>query len=452
VRLPAKIVGAVVALLIVAVIGWNYYDVSIFFNWVKAAKQLSLLRIYEASVLFGESYRAVYPPLPILLFVATARLSSRIVSYMHSVSEPGLLDFLLVAQPYIVKVLLKTPIIAAAIVIAILLRRRFGDDAAFLALIGVPTLMTVGMLQFDTILALFLYLAVVTLLAPTKRREYIVLTSAACLAIATLTKPIAAAFLLPILMYLPSKRERFMYLAAFSIIVLAASAPFLATEPRAFIENVLGFHLHRPPQYSSPWSIPALLAGYRQSVVDILNILWIPVTAAAMALVMTRYRPRPGNEESLLLSTVMLGMCLLITIKVVNPDYFMWIYPLVIALSFRVLKGGGLAKLYNVFSGIGIAWPAASVIIPAIFSKPMYIQETESFVSAKNILMSSISPPLNRILENVMSAVGKKHVLHIAAAATYSHIYTAVGVTLIGCYLAIGIYLLLTLARRACQP
>ena len=447
-RLRAKLVGGLAALMLVAVIGWNYYDVSIFFHWVEAAKHLSLLRIYEASIIFGESYRAVYPPLPILLFIATAKLSSHIISCLHSVNEPGLLDFILVAQPYVVKILLKAPIIVAAVIIALLLRRRFGDDAAFLALVGIPTLMTVGMLQFDTILALFLYLSVAILVARLASRRLAIVLSAICLAIATLTKPIAAIFVVPIAMYL-AKRERALYLAVFVALILAVSAPFLVVEPRAFVENVLGFHMHRPPQYSSPWSIPALLTGYSSNVVSLVNALWIPVATAAVCVVLARYRPRPGDERSLLLSMAMLGLCLLITLKVVNPDYFMWIYPLIIALSFTAVGSGRIAKLYNVFSAIGIVWPALSVVVPAMLNEPMYIQETESYVSAKSILMSSISPPLNRFITEVMSVVASERTLHASASAV--SVMPIVGSVIIAVYVVMGLILMRTLSR-VCQP
>ncbi len=440
-RYDKRVIVAIAVLMVVAGIGWNWYDVKIFLNWVLAAKQLSIVRIYEAYELYGPQYRAVYPPLPILIFVATDSVASEFLHSAYSaliyVSSRAVGALLAFTERF----LLKLPIVIPVIVLSLILARTYGRrEIAYWLMLGIPTLVTIGTYQFDSLVALFLALSILCLTKWRRPR-----LSALFLALATLTKPLAAVFYLPIALYLSSWRKALQYLALVAVTVIACIAPFLIIEPKAFIANVIGFHMGRPPQYLSLWNVPVLLTFRSPSVETFVDRAWIAGYVLGVALVLAFLRPKPGNEPSLLASVVALGIVTTFLNKVVNPNYLMWVYPEALILSFAC-SCRQLGKLYNVYAGVGTLWPALYVTIPALAGVPMYVEEARSYVSARHLLLESLSPPLNKTFEKVFRLLDASK-LHTYTLALYHNLYV-VGSIMICAYAALGMYIILSLVRR----
>jgi len=438
--LDRRLAIAIAVLLLVAVIGWNWYDVKIFLNWVLAAKQLSIVKIYEAYELYGPQFRAVYPPLPILIFVATDSFVDDMLSSLSKVCSYISSNIAHILITYSYRLLLKIPVVIPTIVLAIILARIYRKrELAYWLLLGVPTLITVGTYQFDSLLALFLALSVIALTKWGRPR-----LSALFLALATLTKPIAAVFYIPIATYIGRRREALGYLALFTAVSLAFIAPFALLEPKAFIENVLEFHMGRPPQYLSIWNVPVLLTMRNPTVVSIVDKLWVLGYALAIALAIALLKPRPGDEGRMLALIVAIGVVTTFVNKVVNPNYLMWVYPEALILAF-VYGRRALAKLYNIYAAIGVTWPAIYVTIPALAGAPMYVEEVRNYISARRLLLKSLSPPLNKTFETIFRSLDSSEI-HSYTLSLYHHLYI-VGAILICVYASIGLYLLRELVR-----
>ena len=439
-QLDAKLAIAIAILLLVAVIGWNWYDVKIFLNWVLAAKQLSIVRIYEAYELYGPQFRAVYPPLPILIFIATDSFVDDLLSEISKACTYISANIASILTSYAYRLLLKAPVVIPAALLAMILARVYKRrEIAYWILLGVPTLVTIGTYQFDSLLALFLALSLVALTRWGKPK-----LSAVFLALATLTKPIAAVFYLPIATYIGKRREALEYLALFVAISLAFIAPFALLEPRAFVENVLEFHMGRPPQYLSIWNVPVLLSMRSSAVVSVVDRVWILGYALAIALVVALIKPKPRDELSLLSMVVAIGVVTTFVNKVVNPNYLMWVYPEVVVLAF-VYGRALLNKLYNIYASVGIAWPAIYVTVPALAGAPMYVEEVNHYISARHLLLESLSPPLNRTFETLFRTLDLSEI-HSYTVALYHNLYI-VGAAIILVYALIGIYLIRELVR-----
>ncbi len=432
---------AVLIVIVVAMIGWNWYDVKIFLNWVLASKQLSIIRIYEAYELYGPQFRAVYPPLPILVFIATDIFANKLIKGVSSLATTISTEFLPIFISYANKLLLKLPVIIPTLLLAMLLSRFCKKkEAAYWLLLGIPTLITVGTYQFDSLLALFLFLSIVSLTR--WRKDWI---SALFLALATLTKPIAAIFYLPIAFYIGDRKKALRYLGVLATFITIGVLPFLMIEPKAFLENVLAFHMDRPPQYSSIWNIPILLSMRDPRVVSLIDKLWIFGYATALGIIMALFKPKVGDERSLLISIVAIGIVTTFANKVVNPNYLMWVYPeiVMLAMAYGLTRA---AKTYNIYCCIGTLWPAIYVAIPALVGAPMYIEEVSNYISARKLLLESLNPPFNKTFETIFKVLDKSE-LHRYTLTLYHHLYL-VGTALILAYTFLGLKIIVMLRRR----
>ncbi len=436
-----KYVVTAVVLVAVCVVGWNWYDVRIFLNWVLAVRQLSIVRLYTAYDVLGPQYRAVYPPLPIFIFIVTNAFTSHILEALSTFAT----HFVAIARCYLARLTLKLPLLVSVLVTGYLLKRACGKSAAFYwFVLGVPTLITLGAYQFDPFVALLLLLSLLSL---TRYKRYWL--SAIFFALAILVKPLVAVFFVPIALYLAKPRKVVSYAAIIAALCFAISAPFLVLEPKSFIENVVGFHMHRPPQYVSFWNIPVLLSARNHRIENVVNLVWLPAYATLISILIWLAFKRAGkvfDEKLLLLTITIVGIATLAFNKVVNPSYTLWIYPLTLMLAF----GYGmewLALRYNVLSVLACIWPGLYVAIPALANKPMYVEEVQRYISARTLLLNSLSPPINKSVEKILHSIDSSP-LHRYTVTLY-HDLDVVGAALIAIYVTLCIVTIYQLLREA---
>ncbi|MEM4659573.1 MAG: hypothetical protein QW741_03350, partial [Sulfolobales archaeon] len=124
-----KVVPIILILTILSISMWNWYDISIFENWVRVSKYTGLYKIYEVPLSLGNiSYRVVYPPIPPLIYIGTHWLVDAFIGVVNSISSsmPSVGQALLVATDHIVRGVIKLPLLVFTVALAILLWRKFG--------------------------------------------------------------------------------------------------------------------------------------------------------------------------------------------------------------------------------------------------------------------------------------------------------------------------------------
>ncbi len=427
---------------------WNWYDISIFENWVRAAKYTGLYRIYEVPLLLNNmSYRVVYPPIPPLIYIGTHWLVEAVVKAVTSVSRtvPGVGRTLLAALDHVVRGIVKLPMLLFTVALAILLWRRFGSEASYWAVIGVPTIVTLANYQFDPLVAFFLYLAIVGLRLP----RFGTFLSCLSAALVVLTKPLAAIPLIPLLYYVYRKegaRGIAQYIVLTSVAVLAVVLPFFLANPHAFIHNVLLFHSERPPQYVSVWNIPVLLSGRNPEVVRVVNAVWLPVMLAAVVGAFLLFVRKLGvrSEDDVVLASLVLVSLLLVLNKVVNPNYLLWAYPLIIHLAFtHGLKRRKTVVVYNAAAALAALWSGLYMLIPALVNDVVVIEETGEILPARDLLYKSLDTPLNETLQGLIS-LGEKYYSYAKLVESYTNV---LGASLILVYALVMLYLVTSLLR-----
>ncbi len=450
-RLKAAILVLVLALFSLSM--WNWYDISIFENWIKAAKYTGLYRIYEVPLLLNNaSYRVVYPPIPPLIYIGTHRLVEAAIRAITSLSKaaPGIGRALLAAADHIIRGVIKLPLLLFTVALAVLLWRRFGSEASYWVAIGVPTIVTLANYQFDPLVAFFLYLAIVGLRLP-RFGAYLSPLSAA---LVVLTKPLAAAPLLPLLYYIYRRegaRGLIRYAVLSSTAVLAVVLPFFLANPYAFIYNVILFHGERPPQYVSVWNIPVLLSGRSPEVLGIVNAVWLPAMLVAVVGAFLLFVKKIGirDEDDVILSSLILVSLTLVLNKVVNPNYLLWAYPLIIHLAFsHGFKHRRAVVSYNIAAALAALWGGLYMLVPALVNDVVVIEETGEILPARDLLYKSLDTPLNETLQRLIS-LSEKYYGYAKLVESYTNV---LGAFLVLAYSLVMLYLVVFLLRTRAGP
>ncbi len=427
---------------------WNWYDVSIFENWVKASGYTKLYRIYEVPLLLENlSYRVVYPPIPPLIYIATRYLVDLAINAIVSAGRaiPAIGGALGAAVDYFLRITLKLPLLIFTVGLAILLRKKLGSEALYWALAGIPTIVTLATYQFDPLVAFFLYLAIVGLDIP---RIGLYVTSLAT-ALTVLTKPLAVVALLPLVYYI-FRKEGADSLAKYLIISSAITAivvlPFFLANPYAFIYNVFSFHSERPPQYVSLWNIFVLLSNRNQEVVKIVNIVWLPTLLIIILIVFLILRRSLdfGDKDSVVIASLIIMLTILTFNKVVNPNYLLWAYPLVIYLALNQrFKFKGALVMYNVAAILATLWSGLYMLIPALVNDVVVIEETGEFIPAREIIWKSLDSPLNETVQGLIR-ISEEYHNYVKVLETHTNI---LGAIIISAYSFVMLYLAITLLR-----
>ena len=425
-----KVVLLIMILTIFSLSMWNWYDISIFENWVRVSKYASLYKIYEIPLSLGNiSYRVVYPPIPPLIYIGTHWLVDAFISALNSVSKsmPSVGQTLLMVADHLVRGAMKLPLLIFTVALAILLWKKFGSEAFYWVVIGVPTLVTLANYQFDPLVAFFLYLAIIVLEVP---RVGIYLSSIST-ALVVLTKPLAAVSLVPLIYYMYRKtkiRGLVQYITVASIVVLLLVLPFFLANPYAFIYNVVLFHSGRAPQYVSLWNIFVLLSGRNSEVIRLINAVWLPVMLAVIvgAFLLLKKRIKIDNKDEVILATLILLSLVLVFNKVVNPNYLLWAYPLIVHLAFSYrLKLRSTLLTYNVAAVLATLWGGLYMLIPALVNNVVVIEETGELLPARTFIYKSLDTPINETVQNLIS-LGEKYYSYVKLVESYTNVIGAV--------------------------
>jgi len=419
---------------------WNWYDVSIFENWVRAYREVGLYRIYEVSLVLGNaSYRVVYPPIPPIVYIVTHALAEAVVTGISRVASavPEVGRVLLAAADHLARVVLKLPLLVFTVALGVVLWRRFGSGAVYWTLVGVPTLVTLANYQFDPLVAFFLYAAVAFLDNP----RWGLYVSSLAASLAVLTKPLVALPLLPLLLY-TYRRYGLGGLARYVAVLLSVGTAvvtlFLIPNPAAFVSNVLLFHSSRPPQYVSLWNLPVLLSGRSGQVVDLVNAVWLPVmlvaVVASLAIPLKAKYLRVSSLEDVVRLTLLVLVVILVLNKVVNPNYLLWAYPLVIHMAFS-RRGSARRTLvtYNLGAALATLWGGLYMLIPALVNDVVVIEETGELLPARHLLYRSLDTPLNETIQGLIE-LGERYYRYVKSLETYTNL---IGATLILLYAAV---------------
>lgn len=361
---------------------WLYYDIRYYIDWYNVVWSKSfytiilklnpstpslvltipsgLLRVYI------EAEKVSYPPLPILLFVATYSIANAATR-----SIP------------LIRFIVKLPVILSYFIITYLLGKNYGSKARTLWLINVFSFVTIFTYHTDLIVALAILLAYI---AYTRNRFFMTGLYAS---IAFLFKPFSIVPLLPLVLKIihQSNIKDFIKLTlGFTLSTVAVIQPFLLVDPSVFINKAILYHSYRYPQEYSLWAIPIYLTNYDFTKIPYLLVwIWSPVLIIALATVAIQFiRARDFSELNVLKYIIIISLLSLLINKVGNLNYFTWFLPLLVIYIVNT-------KLYSdrKFLTIYLAIPIALGIFAGFFTfyaafivgEPIYIIEDQSLYS-----------------------------------------------------------------------
>ncbi|MEM1651296.1 MAG: hypothetical protein QW780_02900 [Sulfolobales archaeon] len=445
-----KVIPLILILTVFSVSMWNWYDISIFENWVSVYKYAGLYKIYEVPLSLGNiSYRVVYPPIPPLIYIGTHWLVDAFISVVNSISNsmPSVGQALLAITDHVVRGVMKLPLLAFTIALAIMLWRKFGSEAFYWIVMGIPTLVTLANYQFDPLVAFFLYLAIIGL----ELSRVGVYISSLSTALVILTKPLAAIPLIPLVYYVYSRTKiggLIRYLTVTSVVVLILVLPFFLANPYAFIYNVILFHSGRAPQYVSLWNIFVLLSGRNSEVINLVNVVWLPVMLIAIVgtFLLLKKRIKMKNKDDVALATLVLLSIVLVLNKVVNPNYLLWAYPLIVHLAFSYrFKLRGTLLTFNVAAALATLWGGLYMLIPALVNDVVVIEETGELLPARTYIYKSLDTPLNETVQSLIS-LGERYYSYVKLVESYTNV---IGAALILAYSLVMLVLIIKLINAA---
>jgi len=356
---------------------WNWYDIAVFSNWVIAFKELGLLKLYEAPRVFGVRFRNVYPPLAPIFYVANYELAEKMVYLISAIL--GMHQ----APEYLVLPALKLLLYLAIGVVGYVLWRRLGAEAAVAWFLGAPTVAIAAAYNFDVFIAL---LILASLYAAYRGAIY---ASSILLALAVLIKPLPAVFYLPLLVIVYRLRGRgaaAKYLLAGVLTGAAILAPFLAIDARSTLYWMIGFHAERPPQG------PSIMLFFRLLGTQPPHLLWLAAfTALTIPVVLLAYRRPSRSPERLGLLLVAMMAAYLAVGKVVNPQYYIWVYPLLLLAAIPSSTAAVIA--YNIGCASTSLYYLLS-FIAGMATGHVFIEDEERWYSTTYLLKSSLHPAL----------------------------------------------------------
>ena len=368
-RLRMLILAAVAAAALVTFT--NSYDYNVFRHWIIAAEVLGILDIYNAQILFGHVYRVVYPPLAPLLFITSV--------YPLLLLNPR--TFLLPYPQLLVRIFAKTPIVLSVLAGYYILERRAGEKAAKLLVTNPVLIFLLTAYFFDIPAAI----------AATAALLYIdsAIVAGAALAMATLLKQVFAVMAIPAALYYLARREYrklAIFTASFAGITAAFVAPFVAANGLySLLAPILLFHMHRPPQGASLWTIALVESGYNAELAIRISKLWLPMFAGLALLALYAGRSAIRDRNGLLLVSALVMTALLASSKVVNPQYMAWLLPLLVAIVSLGYGDERLIVLFNIAGVAAILYPTLLPYAAAVIHAPVYIEEEMRWLTPQQV-------------------------------------------------------------------
>ncbi len=398
---------SIVIVALTALAGWNYYDIMWWIEWDRIASQHGIFSIYAHCI--PPLCKAPYPPLAILVFLASYRFAAMI-------SGSALWAMMLV-----LKLLL---VIIPGFAIYLILSKYASRAAGILWLFSLPFLQIVFALQFDVLLAALLLASCIAFL----RKKY--LLSGLFIGLATLIKQ-SAVVVVPIMLIAliaSHSRKELAYFILGLVPAAAIAIPFAVYSPVAFVYDVLLFHSTRIPQDLSLWAIPTHLFGERIANLSILKSGWVlPFIATYVALLVYIWRKRLWEKRGGIALAMSLALLLFIIFgKVGNFNYLAWPLPLALAGLYLVDRRTCIevATLFSIAIVVAhVPYITLLYLVPATLGKPIFVAEDLSFWPSRVILESSLNSnlaelPLVKVINAtnivIANAVNKtvKHVMN----------------------------------------
>ncbi len=410
----ALVLGMIVVTL-AASIGWNYYDIMWWIEWDRIASEYGLFAVYAHCV--PPLCKVPYPPLAVLVFLASYRLATLVSGSVLWVTM------------LILKLLL---VILPGFAIYIALSRYVSRAAGILWIFSLPFLQIVFALQFDVLLAALLLASSIAFL---KRRYSL---AGLFTSLAVLVKQSAAVVVPVMLIALIASRNR-EGLARFALGMIPAAAlltPFVLHNPAAFLYDVFLFHSTRIPQDLSLWAIPTHIFGEHVANIWILKSGWVlPFALSYIALLVYIWRRRLWEERGGIMLAMALALLLFIVFgKIGNFNYLVWPLPLAIAGLYLTdrRKCIEVATLFSVAIVVAqVPYITMLYLVPAALDRPMFVAEDLSFWPPRVLIESSLNSnlaelPLVKVINatnTTMVSTLNKTVKHVA-----SGLYTLRGV------------------------
>ena len=391
-KLWRDIAIATVIIVAAAVIVWNYYDVTIFTNWVKIYNEIGLLNLYTM-YRYNESYRVVYFPLAPLTFIAFYNLGETTVETLVNTTGINTSSTQLeVITTTLLRVISKLPLILSVYLTAYILYRKEGSEVTRWWFYSIPLIIAVATYQFDPVMILFLLAGSYWL----AEKKWFKAGIAWGLGTAIKYVPI---ILIPVAFMASEKKKDFAkFMTAFIGVVLLVTLPFLMIDPEGFYMNVFEFHSDRPPQYLSIFNIPVLLSNRDPTITHMVTQVWPYIFVTIYIITLLIIRPKPGDKDSIFISILALLLVFTIFNKVINPNYLLWSYPYIIYVLVRRKKKLGL-RLLVLASITAMLWPGLYLYVPAILDKPAYIEEEMRFYNARLLIEKSFQGSGKMILQ-----------------------------------------------------
>lgn len=411
---------------------WNYYDINIFLNWVKIYNELGLLNLYTMCR-YNQSYRVVYLPLAPLTFIVFYSLGEKTTNIILNNTIPLLTpEYTEYIKLTLIRMFSKLPLVFMVYLTAYLLYRKERNyEIIKWWFYNIPLILAVATYQFDPIMVFFLLLGTYLLL------EGKLLYAGISWGIGSAIKQVPIILLPIVYRYLRDKNEFIKFLSPFTLTILVISLPFMLIDPISFINNALGFHADRPPQYLSVFNIPVLLSGRDPQVTNVIVSIWPYAFLVIYILTLLTLKMKPRDKDLLFKSILAILLIFTVFNKVVNPNYLLWAYPYAIYVLLKNRDKRGL-KLLIIASVIAMSWPGICFYTAAVLNKPVYIEEEMKYYDAR-ILVEKSFQGYGRILLQLALTIG--HMVKPFIQFIYDNLNT-VGVILISSYTSIMIYVL----------
>lgn len=379
----------VIGLLMIAScwVAWNYYDARYFIAWAEVVKKYGILNLYQYSE------KVAYMPLAPIFFVAIYTVSKEAISIASILGLTTLL-----APVDVLRLLLKTPIIASIIGLGYYIYKREGWKTARYWFYGIPVWMVMWQYQFDPIMMALTVLGAYMLLEKkTLKAGLLWGVGAAFKYVPFLMVPIA-------LKALSNSRDRVKFLTFFTLPIAASILPFLVVDATDAIKKTLGFHLERYPQMLSMFEIPYLLTHYNLELGKWINYLWIPLFTFSYLLLILKCRVSLEDKDKLFSSLAATTLLFIIFNKISNPQYLLWPYPFLVYFMGKKDSYNSNFKTAVLASTVValILYPLIMFFPAAAIDRTVYVEEDASWLPARLMIIYSFNGRAKLLVSNLI--------------------------------------------------
>ncbi|MCS7098889.1 MAG: hypothetical protein NZ925_00900, partial [Sulfolobales archaeon] len=133
--------------------------------------------------------------------------------------------------------------------------------------------------------------------------------------------------------------------------------------------------------------------------------------------------------------------------KVVNPNYLLWAYPLIIHLTYsckHALKPRRTLIKYNIAAALAALWAGLYALIPALVNNVVVIEETGELIPARSMIYKSLDTPLNETITNLIN-LSEKYLDYAKIVESYTNL---LGAALVIAYSSVMLTLAWNIARE----